>query len=196
MFANSTAVCPLLATSLLWNLNTSLTISSTTHCLSRLLPLLHECLKLKTNTLNKSRSFFLFYSNRPSDTPRESWGTCTSQLNRFTTAGLKKMVSSWFQTDLCFLLGNSLASEFYVFVPCLVTEAKPDLYTFCLYDNRKSFEKFVNFRLLWPCVMNIGWRERNQQDATNQMFIIKLLSQHVSGIIMPVFKRTRLSITA
>ena len=30
-----------------------------------------------------------------------------------------------------------------------------------------------------------GWRERNQQDATNPMFIIKLLSQHVSGITMP-----------
>ena len=33
--------------------------------------------------------------------------------------------------------------------------------------------------------MNVGWSERNQQDATNPMFIIKLLSQHVSGIIMP-----------
>ena len=33
--------------------------------------------------------------------------------------------------------------------------------------------------------MNLGWIERNQQDATNLMFIIKL-SQHVSGIIMPI----------
>ena len=33
-------------------------------------------------------------------------------------------------------------------------------------------------------------RERNQQDATNLMFIIKL-SQHVSGIIMPIIRRTR-----
>jgi len=32
--------------------------------------------------------------------------------------------------------------------------------------------------------MNVGRRERNQQDATNLMFIIKLLSQHVSGIII------------
>ena len=38
--------------------------------------------------------------------------------------------------------------------------------------------------------MKSGWRERNQQDATNLMFIIKLLSQHVSGIIMPVIRRT------
>ena len=29
-------------------------------------------------------------------------------------------------------------------------------------------------RLLWPCIMNLGWRGRNQQDATNLMFIIKL----------------------
>ena len=48
-----------------------------------------------------------------------------------------------------------------------------------------------NFRLLWPCIMNIRWRERNQQDATNLMFIIKLLSQHVSGIIMPIIRLTR-----
>jgi len=34
--------------------------------------------------------------------------------------------------------------------------------------------------------MTVGRRERNQQDATNTMFIIKLLSQHVSGIIMPI----------
>jgi len=28
-------------------------------------------------------------------------------------------------------------------------------------------------------------KREDQQDATNSMFIIKLLSQHVSGIIMP-----------
>ena len=102
---------------------------------------------------------------------------------------------------------------------------------------------FVHFfRILWPCIVNIRWRERNQQDATNSMFIIKLsistcfghhyahhqenktvsycmrcsawvcrlwlavvlwscvvscvhcvhfLSQHVSGIIMPIIRRIR-----
>ena len=54
----------------------------------------------------------------------------------------------------------------------------------------------VGFRLLWPCIMNVGWRERNQQDATNLMFIIKLLSQHVSGIIMPIIRRTRVCTAA
>jgi len=33
-------------------------------------------------------------------------------------------------------------------------------------------------------------------DATNPMFIIKLLSQHVSGIVIPIFRRTRSCITA
>jgi len=35
------------------------------------------------------------------------------------------------------------------------------------------------------CYVNyfVGWRKRNQQDATNLMFITKFLSQHVSGII-------------
>ena len=37
----------------------------------------------------------------------------------------------------------------------------------------------------------VGWREINKQDAINPMFIIKLLSQHVSGIIMTIIRRTR-----
>jgi hypothetical protein len=44
---------------------------------------------------------------------------------------------------------------------------------------------------------NTGWREReNQQNATNLMFIIQLLSQHVSGIIMSIIRRTRLCTTS
>jgi len=53
-----------------------------------------------------------------------------------------------------------------------------------------------NFRLLWPCIMNVGRRERNQQDATNLIFIIRLISQHVSGIIMPIIRRTRVCTVA
>ena len=29
-------------------------------------------------------------------------------------------------------------------------------------------------RLLWPCIMNVRWRERNQQDATNLMSEIEV----------------------
>jgi len=54
----------------------------------------------------------------------------------------------------------------------------------------------ISFRLFWLCIMNVGWRERNQQDATNPMFIIKLLSQPVSGIIVPIIRRTRPCTTA
>jgi len=36
----------------------------------------------------------------------------------------------------------------------------------------------------------------NQQDATNSMFVIKLLSQHVSGIIVPIIRRIRPCTTA
>ena len=39
-------------------------------------------------------------------------------------------------------------------------------------------------------------REKNQHDATNLIFIIKLLSQHVSGIIMPIIRRTRVCTAA
>jgi len=34
-------------------------------------------------------------------------------------------------------------------------------------------------------------KRENEQDATNSMFIIKLPSQHVSGIIMPIIRRIR-----
>ena len=54
----------------------------------------------------------------------------------------------------------------------------------------------TSFRLVWSCIMNVGWREKNQQDATNPMFIIKLLSQHVSGIIMPIMRRIRVCTAA
>ena len=39
-------------------------------------------------------------------------------------------------------------------------------------------------------------KRQNQQDATNSMFIIKLLSQHVSSIIMPIIRRIRQCPTA
>jgi hypothetical protein len=51
-----------------------------------------------------------------------------------------------------------------------------------------------NFTSLWPCIVKVRWRE-NQQDANNLMFVLKYLSQLVSGIIMPIF-RTRLCTTA
>ena len=41
----------------------------------------------------------------------------------------------------------------------------------------------------------VGCREINQQDATYPMFIIKLLSQHVSGYITTIIRRTRPYIT-
>jgi hypothetical protein len=48
----------------------------------------------------------------------------------------------------------------------------------------------------WGKCMPLGWRERNQQDTTNLIFIIKLLSQHVSDIIIPIIRRTRVCTAA
>ena len=44
---------------------------------------------------------------------------------------------------------------------------------------------------------HLGWRERKQQDATNLMFIVKRLSQHL-GIFrhLPIFRWTRLCTAA
>ena len=58
------------------------------------------------------------------------------------------------------------------------------------------FEFSFNFTFKCSHVLTLDsksyrWRERNQQDATNLMLIIKLLSQRVSGIIMPIIRRTR-----
>jgi len=68
------------------------------------------------------------------------------------------------------------------------------LYFSTLYREQQDFQK-----LLGSCEgasWKAGWRETSQQDATNPMFIIKILSQHVSGNIMPIIRRTRLCITA
>jgi hypothetical protein len=56
-----------------------------------------------------------------------------------------------------------------------------------------SLSKFL---YLQGTMANVGWRERNEPHATNPMFIIKLLSQHVLGIIMPIIRRTRPCTTA
>jgi len=50
---------------------------------------------------------------------------------------------------------------------------------------------FESFRFLWPCIVSKLWSEReNQQDATIRC-LFSTISQHVSGIIMPIFRRTR-----
>ena len=53
-------------------------------------------------------------------------------------------------------------------------------------------KKYIHsFRFLWPCIVNKSWSEReNQQDATVRC-LLSTLSQHVSGIIMPIFRRPR-----
>jgi hypothetical protein len=63
-----------------------------------------------------------------------------------------------------------------------------------------SFWEFYFLRFCVHAQTNIiylilGWREINQQDAINPIFIIKLLSQQVSGIIMPIISGSRLCIS-
>ena len=58
-----------------------------------------------------------------------------------------------------------------------------------------NIEEYFSF--LWPGIVKIRRREReNQQDATNSMLTIKIISQHVSGIIMPITRRIILCTTA
>jgi hypothetical protein len=75
----------------------------------------------------------------------------------------KRRKCGWILSNLVFKIVQHV---FLIFQPCFVRTSKT------------ANIMYSNFRLLWPCIMNVGWRERNQQDATNPMFIIKLLSQH------------------
>ena len=61
----------------------------------------------------------------------------------------------------------------------------------CRYVLTWKKEKRPSFRFLWPCIVSKLWSEReNQQDATVR-YLLSIFSQHVSGIIMPIFRRTR-----
>ena len=64
---------------------------------------------------------------------------------------------------------------------------------FSLSQHTRKFMSYLTWlNLAWTNpndLLFLRWRERDQQDATNLMFIIKL-SQHVSGIIMPIIRRT------
>ena len=64
--------------------------------------------------------------------------------------------------------------------------------------DQKQLENVKCFKYLDSMLRDDGsrGREGKQQDATNLMFIIKLLSQHVSGIIMPIIRRTRVCTAA
>jgi len=68
--------------------------------------------------------------------------------------------------------------------------------SFCSTSNRILASENSVSRFPTPKACQLGSRERNQQDATNLMFIIKLLSQHVSGIIMSIIRRTRVCTAA
>ena len=49
----------------------------------------------------------------------------------------------------------------------------------------------ASFRFLWPWIVNKLWSEReNQQDAPVRC-LLSIIYQHDSGIIMPIFRRTK-----
>ena len=64
-----------------------------------------------------------------------------------------------------------------------------------LYQCKYSYRHYDTLSVRLLVIHTVEWRERDQQDATNLMFVIKLLSQHVSGIIMPI-RRTRVCTAA
>ena len=59
------------------------------------------------------------------------------------------------------------------------------------YRETLHWNVLSRFRILWPCIVNIRWREGTNKMQLISLFIIKPLSQHVSGIIMPIIRRIR-----
>jgi len=71
------------------------------------------------------------------------------------------------------------------------TVTDPPLVVHLRENFRCKKSQIESFRFLWPCIVSKLWSEReNQQDATVRCSL-SILSQHVSGIIMPIFRRTR-----
>jgi len=64
------------------------------------------------------------------------------------------------------------------------TDGIPNI-TISLPDHKQSLLMFV-----WQCVLNMKWRMRPIR-CNKLWFINNLLAQHVSGIIMPIFRSTR-----
>ena len=58
------------------------------------------------------------------------------------------------------------------------------------------FKLWYYFRFLWPCIMNIRWRERTNKMQLIRCLLSNFLSQHVLGIIMPISRRIRPCLTA
>jgi len=63
--------------------------------------------------------------------------------------------------------------------------------------SRTSLESCnVGFRFLWRCIVNIRWRERTNKMQLIRCLLSNFLSQHVSGIIMPIIRGIRPCATA
>jgi len=74
-----------------------------------------------------------------------------------------------------------------MYVPCILYSLLP--------RPTNAQHIYVSFRFLWPCIVSKLWSEReNQRDATVRCLFLTI-SQHVSGIIMPIFRRTTCSNT-
>ena len=56
--------------------------------------------------------------------------------------------------------------------------------------------RLTGFRFLWPCIMSKVWRERKTNKMQQSDVYYQFLSQHVLGIIMSIFRRTRPCVTA
>jgi len=58
------------------------------------------------------------------------------------------------------------------------------------------WKELQGFRFLWLCIMNIRWREKTNKMQLIRCLLSNFLSQHVSGITMPIIRRIRLCPTA
>ena len=136
--------------------------------------------KIKTHSL-RSITFFFFLKVVPFMRKCEKYGT-----PRQAADGNMK----WNMRIACWLIKATDTHSEFVIIIAFPRQQR-------LRERASILRSYIHF-LSWYVKIKliIGWRERNQQDATNLMFIIKLLYQHVSGIIMPIIRRTRVCTAA
>jgi len=63
---------------------------------------------------------------------------------------------------------------------------------YCQHSEKITTHIYVlGFSFLWPCIVSKVWRQRKTNKMQQSNVYYQLLSQHVSGIIMPICSRSK-----
>ena len=120
---------------------------------------------------------FDLYQSGPFRQPKTFWQSMKQAHNSSSVPTIRCDI-----TSSILLLFNIRIHFLHVYPQ--VPSSKYPRYYLCSMGDETECAMLDTFCSFW-------WRKRNQKDATNLMFVMKHVSQHVSGIIMPIIRRTR-----